>query len=196
MLQNATGDAVAYIQYMKSQTKKRVRRDVKARTDEAFEIINHIYQNHRKTKSLDAIKQLVHDALFAASWDDGRGYYFAEDMQGTEVINRNNPELEGTNVSDFQDSKGNFIMREILRVVKESGEGFSGMLYPMTGNLAELSSFSGAILNLIGGFVNAVFPLVMDVDAARTVTALARDRRLDALFAAHETDEVAAVAGA
>ncbi len=125
MLENEVGDAVAYIQYMKSQTEKRVRRDVKARTDEAFEIVNHIYQIHRKTKSLDAIKQQVHDALFAASWDDGRGYYFAEDMQGTEVINRNNPELEGTNVLDLQDSKGNFIMQEILRVVKESGEGFT-----------------------------------------------------------------------
>ncbi len=129
MLQNAVGDAVAYIQYMKSQTEKRVRYDVKSRTDEAFEIVNHIYQLHRKTKPLDEIKQLVHDALFAASWDDGRGYYFAEDMQGTELINRNNPELEGTNILDLQDSKGNFIMQEILQVVKESGEGFTSYFW-------------------------------------------------------------------
>jgi two-component system cell cycle sensor histidine kinase/response regulator CckA len=125
MLQHEVGETITYIQYMKSQTEKRIRQDVKSRTEEAFQIANHIYQIHRKTKSLDDIKQLVHDALFAASWDDGSGYYFAEDIQGTVVINRNNPELEGTNVLDFQDSKGKFIMQDILHVVKESGEGFT-----------------------------------------------------------------------
>ncbi len=125
MLQNEVGNAVAYIQYMKSLTKKRTRHDVKSRTNEAFEIVNHIYQTHKGTKSLGFIKQLAHDALFAASWDDGRGYYFAEDMQGTELINRNNPDLEGVNIWNIQDGKGNYIMQDIIRVVKESGEGFT-----------------------------------------------------------------------
>lgn len=125
MLQNEVRDAIAYIQYMQSQTTKRIRHDVKSRTDEAFEIVNHIYQTHKNTTPLDTVKQLAHDALFAASWDDGRGYYFAEDMEGTELINRNNPELEGTNIWDLQDSKGNFLMQDIIRVAKESGEGFT-----------------------------------------------------------------------
>ncbi len=74
----------------------------------------------------EEIEQLIHDALFAATWDDGKGYYFAEDMAGNEVVNRNNPELEGKNLMDVQDSKGKYIMRDFIRIATSpAGEGFS-----------------------------------------------------------------------
>lgn len=36
----------------------------------------------------------------------------------------------------------------------ETEDGLSGVLYPTSGNLSELDSFSGAVLNLVGSFVN------------------------------------------
>lgn len=115
---------VDYIHYQKSLARERLQQEVKARTNEAHQMASFIYkQNRDKTKS--EIQALIHDTLFAISWDQGRGYYFAEDMDGTELVNRNNPDLEGVNILDIQDSNGTYLMREIIAVARsEQGEGF------------------------------------------------------------------------
>lgn len=48
-----------------------------------------------------------------------------------------------------------FTEREVV-FKNETEEKFSEVLFPITGNLSELSSFSGAILNLMGEFVNLI----------------------------------------
>lgn len=131
MLQHEVEDVIKYIQYMKTQTEKRIRQDVKARTNEAYNIANHIYQLHKKNKSLDDIKKIVYDALYPASWDNGDGYYFAINMKGTERMNRNSSELNKINLWDIQDVKGNFIMHDI---VQKSGEGFIAYDWNKPGN--------------------------------------------------------------
>ncbi len=116
---------VDYIKHKKSLAEKRVRSEVKSRTNEAYETALYIYNSHKDNTPLEQIKKRVYDALYAAAWDDGKGYYFAEDMIGTELINRNNPDLEGKNLMNVQDSRGTYIMKEILSVVRSpEKEGF------------------------------------------------------------------------
>ncbi len=130
ILKNQVEQAVNYIQYKKSLAEQRVKKDVKTRTYEAYETAFHIYNKYKTDKAPSEIKKLVHDALYAASWDDGKGYYFAETMSGIEVINRNNPELEGTNVLDFKDSKGTYIMKAFIAIAQSAAhEGFCSYYY-------------------------------------------------------------------
>ncbi|MCG8620098.1 MAG: cache domain-containing protein [Desulfobacterales bacterium] len=118
--------AVHYITHKKSLAEKRVRQEVKSRTLEAHETAFYIWEKNKDIHPRYKIVSLIHDALYAASWDNGKGYYFAEDMAGTELINRNNPELEGQNLMAVRDSKGKYIMRDFIRVVQSpAGEGFS-----------------------------------------------------------------------
>ena len=118
-------ETVNYIHHKQSLAKERVKLEVQTRTDEAYKTALYIYEQNKADKSLNQIKKLVHDALYAVSWDDGQGYYFAEDMDGTELINRNNPELEGKNIINLQDSKGTYIVKEIIAVAKSpKQEGF------------------------------------------------------------------------
>lgn len=117
-------EAMEYIQFKKSLAEARLKEQIKNRTQEAVQTAAHIYNRHKDSKTKEEIGRLIHDALYSVSWDDGKGYYFAEDMQGNELINRNNPELEGTNLMNLQDSKGVYIMRRILEVAKNKGEGF------------------------------------------------------------------------
>ncbi len=124
LIKTEVDKVIDYVQYKKSIAEKRLRDEVKARTDEAIQMVSYIYEQNRGKKSLDEIKQLIHDALYAVAWDNGRGYYFAEDMDGTERVNRNNPELEGKNILDLKDSEGNYIVRDILSVARSKGEGF------------------------------------------------------------------------
>jgi PAS domain S-box-containing protein len=117
--------AVDYIQHKRSSAKRRVKNEVKSRTYEAYSTALYIYNKHKKTKSLGQIKNLVYDALYASTWDGGKGYYFAENMVGTELMNRNNPELEGKNILNVQDSKGKYLVKEIIAVAKSPAqEGF------------------------------------------------------------------------
>lgn len=116
---------VDYIHHKKSLAHKRTKDHVKSRTLEAYQTALFIYNKNKKHKSLNEIKNLVHDALYAATWDRGKGYYFAEDMTGTEIVNRNNPELVGKNIFNIQDDRGNFIMQDILAVARsKEREGY------------------------------------------------------------------------
>lgn len=117
--------AVAYIEHQKSLAETRVRQEVKSRTLEAYQTASYIYRKNKDRLPLEQIKELVHDALFAPAWDDGKGYYFVENMAGTEIVNRNNPELEGVNLMAVQDSKGKYLMKEILATANSrEREGF------------------------------------------------------------------------
>lgn len=116
--------AVDYVLYKKNQAIQQLKSDIKQRTYEAHATATFIYNKNKDKLSKPEISELIHDALFSASWNNGKGYYFAEDMQGTELINRNNPELEGQDISDLQDCQGVYIMQVILDVVKKHGEGF------------------------------------------------------------------------
>ena len=113
------------VKEMRSRLEIRVKSSTKARTEEAYRIAMYIYEQNREHRSIAEIETLIHDSLFAASWDNGKGYYFAENMRGIEMVNRNNPELEGQDLSELLDGKGTFIVQEILDVARsDKKEGF------------------------------------------------------------------------
>ncbi|MFH2122405.1 MAG: cache domain-containing protein [Pseudomonadota bacterium] len=117
--------AIAYIQQKKSLAETQLRTSVKSRTEEAFQTALYIYEHNRQSKPLAEIKQMVHDALYSASWDGGRGYYFALDMQGVGIINRNRPDHEGQNLIDLKDDQGTLFMQDFIALAKsQAGEGF------------------------------------------------------------------------
>ncbi|MCF6245739.1 MAG: cache domain-containing protein [Desulfobacula sp.] len=120
MIKTQVKKAVDYVRHEQSLIEKRVRSEVKSRTYEAYGTALYLYNLHKSTKSLKQIKKVVHDALYACSWDGGKGYYFAEDMQGTELINRNNPELEGVNIMNIQDGNGTYIMKVIIAAARSA----------------------------------------------------------------------------
>ena len=124
LIKNEVEKLVDYVHYKKSLAEERLRKEVKNRAYEAHQMATYIYKQN-SDKPLNIIETMIHDALFAISWDQGRGYYFAEDMDGTELVNRNNPDLEGINILDLQDSNGTYLVREIIAVARsKKGEGF------------------------------------------------------------------------
>ena len=124
-IKNQVKQTIEYIKHKRAQAEKRVRQEVKGRTLEAYAIASYIFEENKSRVSLVKIKKMIHDALYPVSWDKGIGYYFVEDTAGTELINRNTPDLEGKNLSHLQDSKGNYIMQVILEAATSpEKEGF------------------------------------------------------------------------
>ena len=125
IIENEVKHVLDYIGHKKEELAKRAKKEVQKRTEEAYRIAHYIYEQNKDKENLTEIKRLIHDALYAVSWHDGKGYYFAEDMEGIEKVNRNNPELEGQNIIDLKDSNGKYIVKEILAVARsEKKEGF------------------------------------------------------------------------
>ncbi len=116
--------ALSYIEFSRSRTELRLKEELQSRTNEAYAMSMSLYSIHEGEKSREEIQQIIHDALRSVQWDSGRGYYFAESMAGVEMVNRNNPELEGVNIIDLQDDTGKYLVREIIAVAKEKGAGF------------------------------------------------------------------------
>lgn len=114
-----------YIEYKRTELKKRIKTDVQRRTEEAYQVAQYIYEQNKDNLNLNEIGKLIHDALYAVSWNNGQGYYFVQDMVGIAQVNRNIHDLEGKNIIDFQDSNGKHPIKEILAVARsEKKEGF------------------------------------------------------------------------
>ncbi|WDP89498.1 MAG: cache domain-containing protein [Desulfobacter sp.] len=126
--------AVEYTYHQRSLAEKRARAQAKSRTNEAWEIASYIYNRNKNKLPVGRIQQLVHDALYAASWDGGKGYYFVVSMSGIEMVNRNTPELEGRNVMAFRDSRGTYLTKAFIKIVTSPArEGFLSYYYPKPG---------------------------------------------------------------
>ncbi len=124
-IKSEVDNAVAYIHFIRGMAEKNLRRKVREKTLYGVALLNGLYQGNKEKMSLSEMKVLAHDVLSSLSWDNGRGYFFAEDLQGNEIINPNNPELENTNILNLQDSKGTYLVREIIQIAESGdGEGF------------------------------------------------------------------------
>ena len=111
------------IVYEKSNTETTLKTDIKERIYQAHSIATTIYQ---KNKHLPETKvtELITNALRSMRFNQGRGYYFIYKTTGENVMHPVVPKLEGTSLWNFQDTRGNYIVRDMGQIVKEAGEGF------------------------------------------------------------------------
>jgi len=124
-IKNEIDNAAAYINFTRGKAEENLRKKVKLKTIFGIELISALYETHNGKLPYNEIKKLAYDLLSTISWDNGQGYFFVEDMFGNEIVNPNNTELEGTNLINLQDSKGTYIVKEIINTAKsKEGEGY------------------------------------------------------------------------
>lgn len=85
------------------------------------------------TEQEKLIRQFVHAARF---FPDDSGYFYVCDMDGICIAHGDQPELEGLNLLDNQDSSGLYITRLMLEKVEEGG-GFFEYLWQKPGTAGE-----------------------------------------------------------
>jgi PAS domain S-box-containing protein len=57
-------------------------------------------------------------------YNNQRGYYFVTRLDGVEILFADRPEMEGLNLIDIQDTQGKFVIRDMIAIIRESGEGY------------------------------------------------------------------------
>lgn len=125
--------AVDLVDYSIKQTETRLKDSIKNRTYESYDIASNLYNHFRKTKNKAEIERLVIEALRNIRFNKGRGYYFACNFNGIEQLFADHPELEGKDLSNMRDSKGKYVIRDMINIAKTSKEGFYEYLWTKPG---------------------------------------------------------------
>ncbi len=124
LIKSEVEKATDYIRYQKAQTLDRLKTSIRNRVYEAHVISQNIYEQNRGTKTSYEIQKMIKDALRPIRFNNGRGYYFATNMNGIEELFADRPEMEGKDMLPVRGGRGEFVVRDMIAIVKESVEGF------------------------------------------------------------------------
>jgi diguanylate cyclase (GGDEF)-like protein len=124
LIKNEVSRQIDYIQYMRVQAEERLKEDIKSRTDEAYNIAINIYNQNKDTKDSKEIQKLITDTLRDIRFNNGRGYYFIDTLEGDVILYPVMPQSEGTNILKIKDEKGEYALEDEINLVKEKNEGF------------------------------------------------------------------------
>ncbi len=123
-LRSVVENTVGYIhnEYMRSE--EITRQEVKARVLEGADIVGHLYETYGSTLSRRQMENLAREALRPIRFFNGRGYFFAVNLDGTEELYADKPFLEGQRLGDIVDSGGRNVVPEMLDLARRKNEGF------------------------------------------------------------------------
>jgi methyl-accepting chemotaxis protein len=93
-----------------------------------------ISEEAAKTAAITAIKGL--------RYDDGKEYFWINDMHPRMIMHPIKPELDGKDITDMQDPKGKKLFIETVSVVKNNKAGFVDYLWPKPGFTEPVSKIS------------------------------------------------------
>ena len=116
--------AIDYIEYEKARTEDRLRNELRNRVDDAYAIAAHLLETYQSRMPRDVIEDLIRDSLRPIRFLNGRGYYFATNLNGVEELFADRPEMEGRNMLDIQGGRGEYVVRDMIELVLWSGDGF------------------------------------------------------------------------
>jgi len=114
--------------------------ELKNYMDLAYSAIKGVYENKHVDKK--HAQQEVYDTLKNMEFG-ADGYYFVYDYSGVNIVHPRKPQLEGTNLFDFQDDNGKYLIQELIEKAKDGG-GYTRYLWdkPSGGKSVEKLSYS------------------------------------------------------
>ncbi len=129
MIKREVERVIALVSDERSRSEVETREVVKQRLYEAIAVAENIYRQNKSIRSDQEIKKMIVDALRAIRFEKGAGYYFIVDLQGISQLHTAHPAFEQTSVLNLQDPRKKFIIRDMIDIVKQRGEGFYEYLW-------------------------------------------------------------------
>ena len=116
--------AKAFVDYMKSQTEARLKASIRGRVNEAHAIAASLYELNAPRMSREKVETIVKEALRPIWFNKNRGYYFAFDLNGVEQLFAARPDMEGKNMLAEKGGRGEYVVKDMLDLVRRKKEGF------------------------------------------------------------------------
>ena len=108
----------------KELTEKKLQYNIKEKVYSAYSIVNNIYKQNKQSKSKKEILKMTKDALRDIRFNEGRGYFFIYNIDGTNILLPPRQDLEGKNLINLKDAKGAFTIRDMKDLVLKNNESF------------------------------------------------------------------------
>ncbi len=124
------------------------------------------YQGKVDAGELDeqAAQKLAIENLAVLSYD-GENYFWVNDYNATIVMHATKPELNGKDLSNFEDPNGKKIFSEFSRVAKAEGAGFVDYMWPKPGSEEPIDKLSYVTAFKPWGWVIGTGVYMDDLDA-------------------------------
>ena len=114
-----------YIVHEKSNSEERLKESVKNRVNEVHSIITANYNKYKDIETKEQITQRIKDILRNYRYNNKQGYFFINNFDGLNVLHSLNPSLEGTNISNLKDKRGNFTFLDSIKTLKNKNSSFT-----------------------------------------------------------------------
>lgn len=124
LIQNEVNLVIDHIEVSRDIRINQVNEILTHRVDQAYNLIENLYQTHKKKYSKQAIIQIAREALRPLRSKEIRGDYFIIRTDGEEILYPAHPELEGSNFLNLPASPEKAIVQEEIRIAKELEKGF------------------------------------------------------------------------
>ncbi len=123
-LKERVASVIDYSDYRSQETETFLREALHSRTYEAYALMQNIYENNKAVKTKEEITKMMKDALREIRFNEGRGYYFIDSLEGDVILYPVYPESEGQSLIDLRDDNGNYAVQDEIKLVKSKGEGY------------------------------------------------------------------------
>ena len=113
----------ALLKFLYVEKEKYLKKELVEHVNMGYDVINSLYKRHISFNVI--IKSLANIRFF----DDKSGYFFIYDLKGNVLSLPINKSLEGKNLYNYHDVKGNYIIKDMIRSFKHKNEGFFTWYY-------------------------------------------------------------------
>ena len=113
-----------FIEHLQKTTEIELKKSVKSRVYEAHAIATGIYEKYKDTKTKEEIFQLIKVTLHNIRFNNGRGYFFMDDIYGNKLSHPVDTSIEGKNFLSYSDPKGYKLFEAIVNTIKDKTERF------------------------------------------------------------------------
>lgn len=113
-----------FIKHLQETTEIELKKNVKERVYEAHSLATNIYEKNKDTKTKEEIFQLIKTTLSGIRYNNGRGYFFMDDVYGNKLVHPIDTSIEGKNMLNYTDVKGYKLFESIVDTIKQKSERF------------------------------------------------------------------------
>lgn len=113
-----------FIKILQKNTERELKESIKGRVYEAHAIANGIYNRYKGTMSKEEIFELIKVSLNDIRYNNGRGYYFLDDVYGNKLLYPIDKSIENKNLLNYEDKNAYRFMETIVQTIKDKTERF------------------------------------------------------------------------